>query len=183
VWVVSLIGVISLVWSIASFIGSQDPGDVEKRVGGWMERGERLVRTAAARLKELTHAWWPSDRHACVQAAQNEFEQSVESIIVTAVPNPKYGSMTNNYLQAQNPKAFAICINWDLARPETQATKAWGFALGGPRPERLAVDSNAISNCSKGQLERSENCTCKVVSRDGVTKVNFPKEWSGGRCQ
>jgi hypothetical protein len=124
-----------------------------------------------------------ADRQGCITAAQKEFMETVEDIIKTAVPNPKYGSGVNDYLNGPAPKAFALCINWDLARPDSQMTRAWGFATRRKASGRKAVDSLAISNCAQGQIERNEKCSCEIVSRDGVTAIAFPKDWSGGRCK
>jgi hypothetical protein len=179
IWVVSLIGVVSLVWSVASFLGTQSPEDVEKRVGGWWERGERLVGRAAARVKEVTQVWWLGDRGACIRAAQSEFELTVASIIKSSVPTDG----VNDYVEAGDPKAFALCINWSFARPDSQVTKAWGSATPRTVGEEPAAISTAISNCSIGQVNRAENCTCQIVSRNGVSEIKFPKNWSGGRCQ
>lgn len=177
-WVVSLIGVLSLIWSVVSFLGTQDAADVGKRMADWKERAERLAMMVAGRVTELTQSLKLGDRHACIQRAQMQFGRTVHRIIATAVP--RHG--VNDYVMAPEPKAFALCINWALARPDSQVTRAWGFATGRTAPEERAAISGAIAHCSAAQARGAEDCTCQVVSRNGVARIEFPEQWSGGRC-
>ncbi len=120
------------------------------------------------------------DRQVCVDDAQKAFSEVVQSLVRSCV-------MTrgpDDYAQAPRPKAFAICINWERATPESTFGSGCGFASARTARNPVAVKSVAIANCAESRHAKEGRCVCEVVDVDGKLVLKFPRrDWSGGRCK
>jgi hypothetical protein len=127
-----------------------------------------------------TTAQSSDDRRECIERAQKGFSELVKSLVRSSVMTKG----PNDYPRAPEPKAFALCINWDRATSESTFGNGAGFVSGRTVRSVDAAKSLAIANCAEARQAREGHCKCEVVDVNGTLGLKFPRpDWSGGRCK
>lgn len=180
VWVVSLIGVVSLIWSVVSFFGSQSADDVERRVGDWWERAKRLVGLVipgGPTGVDAKEAPGPVREASCpsVHELLDVIERQMGARRLTA-------PALQRYLDGENPRVLAQCVGWDAAN-RTPILREYG--VGTPKSleaGRLALSSFAVNACHTNNEPRPTDCRCVPIHHDGraaLSAVHFAELLAG----
>lgn len=114
------------------------------------------------------------DRSACLVRVTREFTVLIDDIVYRSVNDRSSG----NYAGAQNPKAFALCIDWDRSTSRSRFGSGWGFASGGS-----LVDNRALEWCGLSSGATAGTCQCEVVHRNGYAAIRFPPGWLERQCK
>ena len=111
---------------------------------------------------------------ACIIAVTREFTARINGIVATSKGNLGSG----NYNMMQDPKAFALCIDWERSTRHQRYGNGFGFARG-----ESSLDSRAIDWCEQSDGARSGICRCEIVHRNGFPAIKFPSGWLERQCR
>jgi hypothetical protein len=80
----------------------------------------------------------------------------------------------DNYYKtgSKNPKAMAVCIDWEKSTPIRLEYRSFSFASNGPTQQD--VDERALSQCYR----ITDGCRCTIVDRNDNNAIAFPDAWA-----
>lgn len=115
---------------------------------------------------------------ACMRQAKEDFTKLIKEFVETLKTTKGKG----NYNTSQNPRSFALCLDWSKSTPALRYGAGHGFASRSTSTRAARVDSRALEWCARSGSAKSGRCKCELVSRNGVTSLHFPPDWAATQC-
>jgi hypothetical protein len=115
---------------------------------------------------------------ACMRQVKTDFTKLITDFVETLVVTRGSG----NYNTSENPRSFALCLDWNKSTPKLRYGAGHGFASRQTSTNVAIVDSRALEWCVDSDGAKSGRCKCEIVSRDGKTDLQFPPDWAGKQC-
>ncbi len=91
------------------------------------------------------------------------------------------GGVLSKYRHAGEPKALAICIDWDVSTParavirgsaESVPPDTWPYGARSRHPER--VRQEALDGCERMKAHHKTRCDCAMADIDGRNVLSLP---------
>lgn len=115
---------------------------------------------------------------ACMRQAKADFSKLITDFVETLVVTRGSG----NYNTSENPRSFALCLDWNKSTPKLRYGAGHGFASRQTSTNAAIVDSRALEWCVDSDGAKTGRCRCEIVSRNGITDLSFPPDWAGKQC-
>ena len=119
-----------------------------------------------------------ANNDACMRQAKEDFTKLITEFVETLRTSRGKG----NYNTSQNPRSFALCLDWNKSTPKLRYGAGHGFASRETSTSAAVVDSRALEWCVDSDGAKSGRCKCELVSRNGVTDLHFSPGWAAKQC-
>jgi hypothetical protein len=184
---------------LSRFPSSSHASDAQRCLTDFQDDGDWAIAQQGGRPEhyEAYLKKWPTGRHAAAaqSAGQNAFDQqaarrqqctseaqqtfrSTVSRVLSALRSSSPDQSVERYFAAPEPKAFALCTDWQNSTPTNHVGVGHGFSSAISANSQRVVDSYALNECNNARIANGGvSACCSVVQRGNQVELSFPAGW------